>query len=133
MEVYYKQKQIEYIKQKYKKLKQAIKENEIPQEWEILYDAYMRMVKDNLKDIQDKKFELEYKVEKTFYKEYFYDKNEYDGKATKYSPGKLLNKYLAKTFKQEGYKNSKFKLTQRQETKGEEITKIYYFVISGKI
>lgn len=133
MEVYYKQKQIEYIKQKYKKLKQAIKENEIPQEWEILYDAYMRMVKDNLKDIQDKKFELEYKVEKTFYKEYFYDKNEYDGKATKYSPGKLLNKYLAKTFKQEGYKNSKFKLTQRQETEGEEITKIYYFVISGKI
>ena len=133
MERYYQQKQLEQIKQNYKKLKQEIKENEIPQEWEILYDAYMRMLKDNLKDIKDKKFELEYKVEKTFYKEYFYEQDVYGGKAIKYSTGKLLNKYLAKTFKQEGYKNSKFKLTQKQETKGEEITKIYYFVISGKM
>lgn len=133
MERYYQQKQLEQIKQNYKKLKQKIKENEIPQEWEILYDAYMRMLKDNLKDIKDKKFELEYKVEKTFYKEYFYEQDVYGGKAIKYSTGKLLNKYLAKTFKQEGYKNSKFKLTQKQETKGEEITKIYYFVISGKM
>ena len=58
MERYYQQKQLEQIKQNYKKLKQEIKENEIPQEWEILYDAYMRMLKDNLKDIKDKKFEL---------------------------------------------------------------------------
>lgn len=133
MERYYQQKQLEQIKQNYKNLKKAIKENEIPQEWEILYDAYMRMLKDGLKDIQDKKFELEYKVEKTFYKEYFYEEDVYDGKAKKYSPGKILNKYLAKTFKQEGYKNAKFKLTQKQETNGEEITKIYYFVISGKM
>lgn len=133
MERYYQQKQLEQIKQNYKTLKQAIKENEIPQEWEILYDAYMRMLKESLANVEDKYFELEYNVEKTFYKQYFYEKDVYDGKATKYSPGKILNKYLAKTFKQEGYKNAKFKLTQKQQTNGEEITKIYYFVISGKI
>ena len=133
MERYYQQKQLEQIKQNYKNLKQDIKEYDIPQEWQILYDAYMRMLKESLKDVQDKCFELEYKVEKSFYKEYFYGKDVFDGKAEKYSPGKLLNKYLAKNFKQEGYKNAKFKLTQKQQTQDGHTTEIYYFVISGKI
>ena len=133
MERYYQQKKIELAKKKYKQLKYDLKQNDIPQEWEMLYDAYMRMLDDSLKDIEDKCFEIEYQVEKTFYKEYFYGKDDLDGKAQKYSTGKLLNKYLAKTFKQQGYKNAKFKLTKKQQTTDGQTTQIYYFVISGKI
>ncbi len=86
-------------------LKKDLKTGNVPKEWVALYDEYLEKLKVKLTDFNEKTFDFKLDATKELYEEYFYE-----GAAERYSPGILLNQYMAKRLKDEGFYSVTFSL-----------------------
>ncbi|MBR2970980.1 MAG: hypothetical protein IKC48_04205 [Clostridia bacterium] len=91
----------------YKQLRRQVKAGNVPKEWNDLYDGLLQMIKDEFaqnpgQSIFYKELEVPYSVGTAYYND---RKNE-----APYSPAILLNDYLTKRLKSEGYKHACMRL-----------------------
>lgn len=91
----------------YRQLRRQVKAGNVPKEWDELYDGLLQMIKDELAQNPGQAlFYKELKVPYTVGTAYYNDrKNE-----APYSPAILLNDYLTRRLKREGYKHACMRL-----------------------
>ena len=90
----------------YGTIKRLIKSGNVPKEWDELYDGIHAMIEKDFasnpyKTFFSKEIEVPYRVGNNYYK---------DGKDAAYSPAILLNEYLSKRLKSEGYDHACIRL-----------------------
>lgn len=103
------QKELQAARLEYQNLSDKLAKGDVPEDWKKLYDEYIEKIKPNLKESDSDSFSFEFKVAKELYEKYFYPSNT---KLSEFSRGKLLNEYLNKRFKSEGFFNAKFNLVE---------------------
>lgn len=92
-------------KETFKQLKKDLKADKVPAEWVEVYDSYLEKLKKELKGFDGNAFEFKLSATKKLYETYFYE-----GAFARYSPGLLLNEYMAKRLKAEGFSGVTFAL-----------------------
>lgn len=91
---------------KYSTLTAMVKSNSVPKAWNDLYDGILKMIKEDFKKNPNKTFfskemQIPWSIGRGYYK---------DGKEAPYSPAIVLNDYLTKRLKKEGYKHASIRI-----------------------
>lgn len=89
---------IEECKSNFDKLREDLDKNEVPAEWVELCDKTFEKLKIELENLKEKTFSLKVDSTKKLYKSFFYE-----GEASEFSPGILLNEYMTNRLKAEGF------------------------------
>ena len=89
------------MSESFRKIKKRVNNNDVPKEWDELYENIIYIINEHFKDSGNtyfyKEMDVPYEVYKAYYK---------DNKDAPNSPAILLNEYLSKKLRKEGYKHS---------------------------